>query len=82
MLFRRERHLTHLSGLGRLVAPKPAQVWEQAETAATTARSFSIARTRCCEASLVTVDGPPLFARGRGVRARDRPWPSAEGEPV
>jgi LysR family transcriptional regulator, hydrogen peroxide-inducible genes activator len=40
LLFRRERHLTHLTDLGRLVRPQLEQVWRHTETAKTTAQSF------------------------------------------
>jgi LysR family transcriptional regulator, hydrogen peroxide-inducible genes activator len=40
LLFRRERQLTHLTDLGRLVRPQLEQVWQQTETAKTTAKSF------------------------------------------
>jgi len=40
LLFRRERHLTHLTDLGRLMRPQLEQVWQQTETAKTTAKSF------------------------------------------
>jgi LysR family transcriptional regulator, hydrogen peroxide-inducible genes activator len=40
LLFRRERHLTHLTDLGRLVRPQLEQVWSQTEAAKTTARGF------------------------------------------
>jgi DNA-binding transcriptional LysR family regulator len=40
LLFRRERHLTHLTDLGRLMRPQLEQVWRQTETAKTTAKSF------------------------------------------
>lgn len=40
LLFRRERHLTHLTDLGRLMRPQLEQVWRQTETARTTAKSF------------------------------------------
>jgi LysR family transcriptional regulator, hydrogen peroxide-inducible genes activator len=40
LLFRRERHLTHLTDLGRLMRPQLEQVWHQTETAKTTAKSF------------------------------------------
>jgi DNA-binding transcriptional LysR family regulator len=40
LLFRRERHLTHLTDLGRLIRPQLEQVWQQTEGAKTTARSF------------------------------------------
>jgi LysR family hydrogen peroxide-inducible transcriptional activator len=40
LLFRRERHLTHLTDLGRLIRPQLEQVWRQTEAAKTTAKSF------------------------------------------
>jgi LysR family transcriptional regulator, hydrogen peroxide-inducible genes activator len=40
LLFRRERHLTHLTDLGRLMRPQLEQVWQRTETAKTTAKSF------------------------------------------
>lgn len=40
LLFRRERHLTHLTDLGRLIRPQLEQIWKQTEGAKTTARSF------------------------------------------
>jgi LysR family hydrogen peroxide-inducible transcriptional activator len=40
LLFRRERHLTHLTDLGRLMRPQLEQVWRQTEAAKTTAKSF------------------------------------------
>ncbi len=40
LLFRRERSLTHLTDLGRLIRPQLEQVWRQTEAAKTTAKSF------------------------------------------
>jgi LysR family hydrogen peroxide-inducible transcriptional activator len=40
LLFRRERHLSHLTDLGRLMRPQLEQVWKQTEAAKTTAKSF------------------------------------------
>jgi LysR family hydrogen peroxide-inducible transcriptional activator len=40
LLFRRERSLTHLTDLGRLVRPQLEQIWKQSEAAKTTAKSF------------------------------------------
>ena len=40
LLFRRERHLTHLTDLGRLIQPRLEQIWKGTEGAKTTARSF------------------------------------------
>jgi LysR family transcriptional regulator, hydrogen peroxide-inducible genes activator len=40
LLFRRERSLTHLTDLGRLIRPQLEQVWLQTEAAKTTAKSF------------------------------------------
>ena len=40
LLFRRERHLTHLTDLGRLMRPQLEQIWQQTEAAKTTAKSF------------------------------------------
>ena len=40
LLFRRERHLTHLTDLGRLMLPQLEQIWKQTEAARTTAKSF------------------------------------------
>src|SRR5512145_563538 len=40
LLFRRERSLTHLTDLGRLMRPHLEQVFHQTETARTTAKSF------------------------------------------
>jgi LysR family transcriptional regulator, hydrogen peroxide-inducible genes activator len=40
LLFRRERHLTHLTDLGRLIQPQLEQVWKETEAAKTTAKSF------------------------------------------
>jgi DNA-binding transcriptional LysR family regulator len=40
LLFRRERSLTHLTDLGRLVRPQLEQIWQQSEAAKTTAKSF------------------------------------------
>ena len=39
LLFRRERHLTHLTDLGRLIQPQLEQIWKT-EAAKTTAKSF------------------------------------------
>src|SRR5262249_11546053 len=40
LLFRRERSLTHLTDLGRLMRPHLEQVFHQTETARSTAKSF------------------------------------------
>jgi LysR family transcriptional regulator, hydrogen peroxide-inducible genes activator len=40
LLLRRERHLTHLTDLGRLVRPQLEQIWQQTAAAKTTAKSF------------------------------------------
>ncbi|MDX1540805.1 MAG: LysR family transcriptional regulator [Geminicoccaceae bacterium] len=40
LLFRRERHLSHLTDLGRLMRPKLEQIWQETEAAKSTARSF------------------------------------------
>lgn len=40
LLFRRERRLTHLTDLGRLVRPQLEQIWRDTEVAKTTAQSF------------------------------------------
>jgi LysR family transcriptional regulator, hydrogen peroxide-inducible genes activator len=40
LLFRRERHLTHLTDLGRLMRPQLEQIWRETEAAKSTARSF------------------------------------------
>jgi LysR family transcriptional regulator, hydrogen peroxide-inducible genes activator len=40
LLFRRERHLTHLTDLGRLMQPQLEQVWQQTEAVKTTSKSF------------------------------------------
>jgi LysR family transcriptional regulator, hydrogen peroxide-inducible genes activator len=40
LLFRRERHLTHLTDLGRLIQPQLEQIWKETEAAKTTAKSF------------------------------------------
>jgi LysR family hydrogen peroxide-inducible transcriptional activator len=40
LLFRRERHLTHLTDLGRLIRPQLEQIWKETEAAKTTAKSF------------------------------------------
>jgi LysR family transcriptional regulator, hydrogen peroxide-inducible genes activator len=40
LLFRRERHLTHMTDLGRLIRPQLEQIWQQTADAKTTARSF------------------------------------------
>jgi DNA-binding transcriptional LysR family regulator len=40
LLFRRERHLSHLTDLGRLMRPQLEQVWNRTEAAKSTAKSF------------------------------------------
>jgi LysR family transcriptional regulator, hydrogen peroxide-inducible genes activator len=40
LLFRRERHLTHLTDLGRLMRPQLEQIWQQTAAVRTTAKSF------------------------------------------
>ncbi|HEX6144382.1 MAG TPA: LysR family transcriptional regulator [Geminicoccaceae bacterium] len=40
LLFRRERHLTHLTDLGRLMRPQLEQIWHQTEAAKSTAKGF------------------------------------------
>ena len=40
LLVQRERHLTHLTDLGRLIQPQLEQIWNKTEAAKTTAKSF------------------------------------------
>ena len=58
LLFRRERHLTHLTDLGRLVRPQLAQIWDQAETAKTTAQSFLKLEDAALNVGLMCTIGP------------------------
>jgi LysR family transcriptional regulator, hydrogen peroxide-inducible genes activator len=58
LLFRRERHLTHLTDLGRLIRPQLEQVWKQAETAKTTAGSFLKLEDAALNVGLMCTIGP------------------------
>jgi LysR family hydrogen peroxide-inducible transcriptional activator len=58
LLFRRERHLTHLTDLGRLVRPQLQQVWQQTETAKTTAKSFLKLEDATLNVGLMCTIGP------------------------
>jgi DNA-binding transcriptional LysR family regulator len=40
LLFRRERHLTHMTDLGRLMQPQLGLIWQQTEQVRTTTKSF------------------------------------------
>jgi LysR family transcriptional regulator, hydrogen peroxide-inducible genes activator len=58
LLFRRERHLTHLTDLGRLMQPQLEQVWRQTETAKTTAKSFLKLEDAALNVGLMCTIGP------------------------
>ena len=58
LLFRRERHLTHLTDLGRLVRPQLEQIWQQSEAAKTTARSFLKLENATLNVGLMCTIGP------------------------
>jgi LysR family hydrogen peroxide-inducible transcriptional activator len=58
LLFRRERHLTHLTDLGRLMRPQLEQVWQQTETAKTTAKSFLKLEDATLNIGLMCTIGP------------------------
>ncbi|MCE3247693.1 MAG: Hydrogen peroxide-inducible activator [Geminicoccaceae bacterium] len=58
LLFRRERHLTHLTDLGRLMRPQLEQVWRQTEAAKTTANSFLKLEHAALNVGLMCTIGP------------------------
>jgi DNA-binding transcriptional LysR family regulator len=58
LLFRRERHLTHLTDLGRLMRPQLEQIWQQTEAAKTTAQSFLKLEDATLNLGLMCTIGP------------------------
>jgi LysR family transcriptional regulator, hydrogen peroxide-inducible genes activator len=58
LLFRRERHLTHLTDLGRLMRPQPEEVWRETEAAKTTAKSFLKLEDAALNVGLMCTIGP------------------------
>ena len=58
LLFRRERHLTHLTDLGRLMRPQLEQVWSRTEVAKTTAKSFLKLEDAALNVGLMCTIGP------------------------
>jgi DNA-binding transcriptional LysR family regulator len=58
LLFRRERHLTHLTDLGRLMRPQLEQVWQQTEAVKTTAKSFLKLEDAALNIGLMCTIGP------------------------
>ena len=58
LLFRRERHLTHLTDLGRLMRPQLEQVWQQTEAAKTTAKSFLTLEDAALNLGVMCTIGP------------------------
>jgi DNA-binding transcriptional LysR family regulator len=58
LLFRRERHLSHLTDLGRLMRPQLEQVWQQTEAARTTAQSFLKLEDATLNLGLMCTIGP------------------------
>jgi LysR family hydrogen peroxide-inducible transcriptional activator len=58
LLFRRERHLSHLTDLGRLMRPQLEQVWQQTEAAKTTAQSFLKLEDATLNIGLMCTIGP------------------------
>ena len=58
LLFRRERHLSHLTDLGRLMRPQLEQVWQQTEAAKTTAQSFLKLEDATLNLGLMCTIGP------------------------
>jgi LysR family transcriptional regulator, hydrogen peroxide-inducible genes activator len=71
LLFRRERHLSHLTDLGRLMRPQLEQVWKQTEAAKTTARSFLKLEDAPLSLGVMCTIGP-MRAESRGSRATAR----------
>jgi len=58
LLFRRERHLTHLTDLGRLMRPQLEQIWQQTEAVKTTANSFLKLEDAALNLGLMCTIGP------------------------
>jgi DNA-binding transcriptional LysR family regulator len=58
LLFRRERHLTHLTDFGRLMRPQLDQIWQQTEAAKTTAKSFLTLEDAALNVGLMCTIGP------------------------
>jgi LysR family transcriptional regulator, hydrogen peroxide-inducible genes activator len=61
LLFRRERSLTHLTDLGRLMRPHLEQVFHQTETARTTAKSFLKLENAPLNLGVMCTVGPMRF---------------------
>ncbi|HEX2116319.1 MAG TPA: LysR family transcriptional regulator [Alphaproteobacteria bacterium] len=61
LLFRRERNLTHLTDLGRLMRPHLEQVFHQTETARTTAKSFLKLENAPLNLGVMCTVGPQRF---------------------
>jgi LysR family transcriptional regulator, hydrogen peroxide-inducible genes activator len=85
-LFRRERHLTHLTDLGRLIRPELEQIWQHSETARRAARSFLTLEDAPLQLGVMSSIGPlrsvdfiAAFARRHpGIEVRLREAPPAE----
>ena len=73
LLFRRERHLTHLTDLGRLVRPQLEQIWQQTEAAKTTAQSFLKLEDASLNLGLMCTIGPMLAIGFLNSFWRDHP---------
>lgn len=58
LLLRRERHRTHLTDLGRLVRPQLEQVWRDAESTKSTAKSFLALEDAELDLGLMCTIGP------------------------
>jgi LysR family hydrogen peroxide-inducible transcriptional activator len=58
LLLRRERHLSHLTDLGRLMRPQLEQIWQHAEAARTTAKSFLKLEEAALNVGLMCTIGP------------------------
>jgi LysR family hydrogen peroxide-inducible transcriptional activator len=58
LLFRRERHLTHLTDLGRLMQPQLEQIWNHTEAVKTTTKSFLKLEHAALNLGLMCTIGP------------------------
>jgi LysR family hydrogen peroxide-inducible transcriptional activator len=58
LLFRRERHHSHLTDLGRLIRPQLEQVWQDATVAKSTAKSFLKLEDAALTVGLMCTIGP------------------------
>lgn len=61
LLFRRERNLTHLTDLGRLLKPKLEEIYREAEAVKRTAKSFLALESAALKVGVMCTIGPLRF---------------------